>query len=146
MQKVNFAHVLRYIYLISQLGCCTTALCQGLFQLCNVPFTVFINGSMTELNRHSFAIAFNGLTVPCPSLADDISLFDLYPSSLQSSMDNCYDYSLNWRYEFNHTKIVWSLLVTIKEPEKSQMNEREWKLGSKKVDELYEYKNLGVTK
>ena len=67
-------------------------------------YKVFINGLLVELNSHSFSIAVNGLTVSCLSFADDISLLDQYPSSLQISMDSCYDYNLKWRYEFNHTK------------------------------------------
>ena len=51
-----------------------------------------------------------------------------------------------WRYEFNHAK---SGVVTYGEtkPIHSQlMREREWMLGESVVDELFEYKNLGVLK
>ena len=49
-------------------------------------------------------------------------------------------------YEFNHTK---SGVVTFGEtkPIHSQlMREREWMLGESVVDDLFEYKNLGVLK
>ena len=61
-------------------------------------------------------------------------------------MNICHQYSVTWRYEFNHTK---SGVVTFGEnkPIHSRlMKEREWTLGDTKVDELYEYKNLGVLK
>ena len=61
-------------------------------------------------------------------------------------MENCYDYRLNWRYEFNHTKSGVVTFGEDKQTHKSKRNEREWKLGSKKVGELHEYKNLGVAK
>ena len=103
-------------------------------------YKVYINGLLTELNNHSFAIAINGLTASCPSFTDDISLFDSYSSSLQSSMDNYYNYSLRWRYELSHTKSSVVTFCEDKRTHTSQMNEREWKLGS------IEYKILGLQK
>ena len=61
-------------------------------------------------------------------------------------MSICYDYSVTWRYEFNHSK---SGIVTFGEtnPIHAQsLKEREWFLGNTLVDELSEYKNLGVLK
>ena len=39
---------------------------------------MYINGLPTELDNHSLAIAINGLTVSCPSFADDILLLHLF--------------------------------------------------------------------
>ena len=61
-------------------------------------------------------------------------------------MNICYEYSVKWRYEFNHVK---SGIVTFGEAKRvhcQSMNERDWVLGNDSVDELYEYKNLGVVK
>ena len=61
-------------------------------------------------------------------------------------MGMCYKYSTKWRYEFNHTK---SGVVTYGETKPvhfEEMKEREWILGDSTVDDLYEYKNLGVLK
>ena len=61
-------------------------------------------------------------------------------------MGMCYKYSTKWRYEFNRTK---SGIVTYGETKPvhfEEMKEREWILGDGTVDELYEYKNLGVLK
>ena len=59
-------------------------------------------------------------------------------------MTKCVRYSLQWRYEFNHTK---SGVVTFGESKPfhlAAMQSRKWVLGDDKVDELYEYKNLGI--
>ena len=59
----------------------------------------------------------------------------------------CYKYSTKWRYEFNHTKS--GRVVTYGETKPvhfEEMKEREWILEDGTVDELYEYKNLGVLK
>ena len=53
---------------------------------------------------------------------------------------------MSWRYDFNHTK---SGVVTFGESKpiySRSMTEREWILGNDVVDELNEYKNLGVVK
>ena len=61
-------------------------------------------------------------------------------------MQMCYCYSLKWRYEFNNSK---SEVVTFGETRAvhcESMKRREWIVGEETVDELYEYKNLGVMK
>ena len=61
-------------------------------------------------------------------------------------MQICYDYSLKWRYEFSHSK---SGVVAVGETRLVHciaMKERKWILGNDNVNELYEYKNLGVVK
>ena len=60
-------------------------------------------------------------------------------------MKTCFQYSLKWHYEFNNSK---SSVVTFEETESTHfksMQDRKWLLGESYVDELYEYKNLGVT-
>ena len=61
-------------------------------------------------------------------------------------MNICFQYSVSWRYDFNHTK---SGVVTFGESKpihSRSMSEREWILRNDVVDELNEYKNLGVVK
>ena len=70
----------------------------------------------------------------------------LQPSFLQTFLKICFQYSLKWRYEFNNSK---SGVVTFGETKSihfKSMQDRKWLLGESSVDELYEYKNLGVTK
>ena len=61
-------------------------------------------------------------------------------------MERCYEYSINWRYDFNHMKSGVVTFGECKLAHHENMNEREWLLGDESVDELYEYKNLGVVK
>ena len=61
-------------------------------------------------------------------------------------MSICYKYGIKWRYEFNHSK---SGIVTFGESKPQHfesMKNRVWLIGDTIVDELYEYKNLGVLK
>ena len=107
-------------------------------------YKVYINSLLQKLSNHCYAISINSLSLPAPSFADDITLLALFPSFLKTFLNICHQYSVTWRYEFNHTK---SGVVTFGEnkPIHSRlMKEREWTLGDIKVDELYEYKNLGV--
>ena len=90
-------------------------------------YKVYINGRLTEINNHSFAIVINRLTLSSPSFADDISLLTLYPSFLQTFMNDCYDYSLKWRYEVNHPKSGTVTFGEAKRTHCTQMNERESK-------------------
>ena len=58
----------------------------------------------------------------------------------------CYCYNLKWRYEFNNSK---SGVVTFGETRVvhcESMKWLEWIFGRETVDELHEYKNLGVLK
>ena len=113
-------------------------------------YKVYINSLLNELTNYCYATSINQLSLPSPSFADDIALLALYPTFLTSLMGMCYKYSTKWRYEFNHTK---SDVVTYGETKPvpgpvhfEEMKEREWILGDGTVDELYEYKNLGVLK
>ena len=73
-------------------------------------------------------------------------VFSCFLDVRKAFLSICHQYSVTWRYEFNHAK---SGVVTFGEnkPIHSRlMKEREWTLSDIKVDELYEYKNLGVLK
>ena len=117
---------------------------QGIFT--PLMYKVYINSLLCELSDHRFSISINGLRLPSPSFADDISLIALHPSFLQTFMNICFDYGVRWRYEFSNSK---SGIVTFGETTSQHfifMNKRSWVLGSETVEELYEYKNLGVLK
>ena len=128
--------------------CCMQGHCPGKLIFCRAQDKEDINSLLKVLTDHCYAISINRLSLPFPSFADDIPLLALYPSFLETFMNIChtYAYGETWRYEFNHTK---SGVVTFGEtkPIHSQlMREREWMLGEFVVDELFEYKNLGVLK
>ena len=109
-------------------------------------YKVYVNGSLTVLSNHCYAILINGLRVPSPSFADDIYFLTLHPSFLKTFMNVCNRYGVKWRYDFNHFK---SGVVTIGETKPHHfelLKNGEWLLGDTRAEELYEYKNLGVLK
>ena len=59
-------------------------------------------------------------------------------------MDKSHQYSIKWRYEFNHTKCGVVAFGESSALRLQFMDEREWNLGNDIVDEIYEYKNLGI--
>ena len=109
-------------------------------------YKVYINALLIALSNHAYVLNINSLSLPSPSFADDISLLAIQPSFLRVLMQMCCCYSLKGRYEFNNSK---SGVVTFGETRVVHcysMKRREWILGGEIVDELYEYKNLGVLK
>ena len=104
-------------------------------------YKVYMNGLLTE---HLCALSLNNLGLPSPSFADDTSLLSIYPFFLNVFMQICYDYSLKWRYEFNHSKSGVIDFGETRQVHCIAMKERKWILGNDNV--LYEYKNLGVVK
>ena len=67
-------------------------------------YKVYINGLLRTLSDHCLAISINTSSLPSPSFADDVTLLALFSSFLKALMSICYDYSVTWRYEFNHSK------------------------------------------
>ena len=109
-------------------------------------YKVYVNGLLNVLSNHCYAIFINGSRIPSPSFADDISLLTLHPSFLKTFMNICNRYGINWRYDFDHSK---SGIVTFGETKLQHfesLKNREWFLGNTKVEELYDYENLGVLK
>ena len=86
---------------------------------------VYINGLLSTLTQNSCALSINSLKLTSASFADDISLLALYPTSLRTILNICYEYSVKWRYEFNHVK---SGIVTFGEAKRvhcQSINERD---------------------
>ena len=68
-------------------------------------YKVYINGLLRTLTQqHSCALSINSLRLTSSSFSDDISPLALYPTFLRTFMNICYEYSVKWRYEFNHVK------------------------------------------
>ena len=109
-------------------------------------YKVYINVLLSTLTNHAYAIFINGLRVSSPSFAADISLLTTQQSFLAVLMHICYCYSLKWRYEFNNSKSGVVTFGETKAVHYQSMKTREWILGGNTLDELYEYKNLGVLK
>ena len=109
-------------------------------------YKVYINELLNELTQHSCALSLNSISLTSSSIADDITLLSIYRTFLSTFMNMCYEYSIKWRYEFNHLK---SGIVTFGETKRvhsEALKVRNWTLGSESVNELYEYINLGVVK
>ena len=85
---------------------------------------VCINGLLKTLSEHCFAISINSLSLPSPSFADDVTLLALFTSFLQTLMNLCHDYSLRWRYQFNHIKSGVATFGECKQTHTLKINER----------------------
>ena len=109
-------------------------------------YKVYVNGLLTVLSNHCYAILINGLRVPFPSFADDTSLLTLHPSFLKTFMSICNRYGIEYRYDFSHSKSGVVTFGETKQHHFESLKNREWLLGYTKVEELYEHKNLGVLK
>ena len=109
-------------------------------------YKVFINRLLLIISNDPFWLSIENIPVGCPTFADDLTLLALFPSFLQHLMSIVFDFSIKWRYEFNHTK---SGVVVIGEStiqHAKNMMSRKFNLGLGVVKERKEYKNLGVTK
>ena len=109
-------------------------------------YKVYVNGLLCMLTNHCYAIFTNGLRIPFPSFADDVTLLALHPSFLKAFMSICYKYGIKWRYEFNHSKSGIVTFVESKPQHFESMKNRVWLLGYTIVGERYECKSLGVLK
>ena len=109
-------------------------------------YKVYINALLNTLTNHAYAIFINGLRVSSSLFADDISLLTTQQSFLALLIHICCCYRLKWRYEFNSSKSSVVIFGETKAVHYQSMKTREWILGGDTVDELYEYKNLGVLK
>ena len=67
--------------------------------LASFMYKVHTNDVLYKLKIHCYAILLNGLNLSPLSFAGEISLI-----TLQSFMTECFDYSVQWRYELNHAK------------------------------------------
>ena len=109
-------------------------------------YKVYINALLINLSNHACLLNIDGLSLPSPSFADDISLLAIQSSLLEVLMQMCYCYSLKWRYEFNNSKIGVVTFGETRVVHCDSMKRCEWILGGEIVDELYEYQNLGALK
>ena len=67
-------------------------------------YKVYINSLLATLSGHYFEISVNTLSLPCPSFARDVTLLAFFPSFLKTLMNICFQCSVSWSYDFNHTK------------------------------------------
>ena len=97
---------------------------------------VYTNALLIAISNYAYALNINGLSLPSPSFADDISLLAIQPSFLRVFMQMCYCYSLKWTYEFNNSKSGVATFGETRVVHHESMKRREWILGWETVDEL----------
>ena len=94
-------------------------------------YKMYVNGLLAVLSNHCYAILINGLRVPSPSFADDVSLLTLHSTFLKTFMNMCNCYGIKWRCDFNHSK---SGVVTFGETKPhhfESLKNREWLPGGR---------------
>ena len=109
-------------------------------------YKVFINRLLFIISNNPFSLSVENMSVGCPTFADDLILLALFRSFLQHLMSIVFDFSIKWRYEFNHIKSGVVVFGESKIQHAKNMMSRKFNLGFDVVKERKEYKNLGVTK
>ena len=75
-------------------------------------YQIYNNDLLKQLMNSGYGATIKGINVTCPAFADDISLVSLFKRGMQVMLNIAYEYSVKWRFNFNHTKTVMILLVT----------------------------------
>ena len=105
-------------------------------------YSCFENDLMNLLCACLYGFRINGLSVCCPTVADDMALISLTKYGLQQLMNICYMYSLLWRYIYNALKCA--ILVFNESNSAFSRTRRQWYLGDDEVLERTSYVHLGI--
>ena len=100
-------------------------------------FSLFIMDLAWELEEKGLGVKVRGQWVGSCLFADDIALLASSASELQAMLDVAAEFASKWRLKFNPKKC--GILVI---GQKKQ--QRKWHLGRDRIDEVDEYKYLGV--
>ena len=107
-------------------------------------YKVYINKLLNDLCAPGTGILLLNYNLSAPTFADDMPLSALYRSCLNALISIAYQYSCDWRYEFNYDN---TSVVTFGESlacHSKAMKQRNWHVGPTHIDERDEYINLGV--
>ncbi|MES9879758.1 MAG: reverse transcriptase family protein [Sedimenticola sp.] len=105
-------------------------------------YLVFIDELIRRLEASNVGFNMNGINISSPTVADDMVLISYSKYGLQKMMDTCFNYSCDWRYEYNASKCA---VVVFNERElEFRRSDRTWHLGNDIVIEKTEYVHLGV--
>lgn len=107
-------------------------------------YLMFINDLLRELKASGYGFCIYNINFSSPTVADDMVLISFSKQGLDMMMQICYQYSLKWWYEYNATK---SAVIVFNESEtdfKSAKLHRTWYLGPDKVEEVIQYRHLGI--
>ena len=109
-------------------------------------YKVYINKLLKDLWAPGIGILLLDYNLSAPTFADYMTLSALYPSCKNALISIAYQYSCDWRYEFNHYKTT---VVTFGESlacHSKAVKQRNWHVGPTHIDNRDEYTNLGVYK
>ena len=109
-------------------------------------YKVYINMLLKDLCTPGIGIPLLNYNLSAPTFADDMTPSALYPSCLSALISIAYQYSCEWRYEFNYDKTA---VVTFGESlacHSKAVKQRNWHVGPTHTDERDKYTNLGVYK
>ena len=122
---------------------CNTGVPQGSV-LSPLQYALFINGLAKELNKEGMGITIFGEKIPILLYADDIILVAEFPQQLQQMFDIAYNFSINWKFEYNTKSGKSNVMICGTRRQISQYSGWKWTLGSKTVENVKEYKYLGL--
>ena len=109
-----------------------------------VLYLVTINDLILELKASMEGLTVYNMILSSPTVADDMLLLSLTKIGLSIMMQICHRYSLKWHFGYQAVKCF---IVVYNESEAEYKRchvNREWFLGTEKVQEATEYKHLGV--
>ena len=114
----------------------TTGLREGCV-LSPILFSIFIMDLAGELKRKGLGVEIKGHWIGACFFADDIVLVAEKSKELQEMLDLVARFAKDWRMQFNARKCG---VLVVGEKKKKRL----WKLGKDSVEEVEEYKYLGV--
>ncbi|MES9879941.1 MAG: reverse transcriptase family protein [Sedimenticola sp.] len=106
-------------------------------------YILYIDALLKNLEQSNNGGVIYQSSVSCPTVADDMVLISFSKTGLSNLMDMCYEYSQQWRYEFNASKCS---VVVFNESENDYLtSNRQWHLGNATVEESRNYTHLGIS-
>jgi hypothetical protein len=105
-------------------------------------FLVFTNNLLNQLASSSSGFSLYGDSCSCPSSADDMVLLSYSKYGLDNLLSICYQYRIDYRYDYNAAKC--GIIVLNETEHKFKAQNRHWSLGNSVINECTKYTHLGV--
>ena len=96
-----------------------------------------------ELCQLDIGINVFNHSLSAPSFADDMTLLACFLSYLNIMIQLAYEYSCNWRYQFNYGKTGVVVFGEYAVTHSKTTKVLQWKVGPNNIYEKSEYVNLG---
>ena len=108
-------------------------------------FTVFYHDIHEYVRRGSvLPLSIYDIDISSPTMADDTLLLSVSVNGLQTMLNNAYNYSCKWRLKYSPSKTKCITFGESQYKNSRNINNRTWKLGSEKVEEVTHYNYLGI--